>query len=189
MSDLPWRSAKHLGTGARGHPRGRASLGLTTAFGAGKRGPFRHDGADETGAGEGVNDPIIAQTLRVRDAREHGGQHAGSARGRRGDNDTHRGVHLLHREGAHQHVAKERAGERPWRPALEFCRITANEARRRKQIAGFTFSNGVAHDVQRASELCPNISDRAAGVLGLGTQRDRRQGRLFCFCRGDRGAQ
>ena len=117
------------------------------------------------------------------------GKHAGAAGRRRGDDDAHRRVHFLHGQRAHQHVAKERAGERARWTVLQLRRVAADESRRGKQIAGFALSDRVAHDVQRAAELRPNVGDRAAGVFGLGAERDRGQRHLLGFGGGDRGGQ
>ena len=49
-----------------------------------------------------VDKALVAQSLLERDPKQHRGKHAGTTRGRRGDDDAHRGVDLLHPIGVNR---------------------------------------------------------------------------------------
>jgi hypothetical protein len=162
---LRWRSTKHLRSGTRSHSRRGPRFRLTAAFGAGQRRALSNHGADQAGRRERVYQRVVGQTARRGETGEHSGKHARAAGGWRRNDDAHRRIHLLDRERPSENVAEWRAGERARRTIDELRRVTADQARRRSQIARETLAHGALHHKERALQYVADLADRSALVF------------------------
>ena len=112
-------------------------------------------------------------SARCGESGEHGGQHARTARRRRGDDDAHGGVDFLHGQRAREDVAERRAGQRTRGTGAQLRRVAADESGRGAQVARHALRDGLAHDAERAPERVADVVDGAALIRALRLQRDR----------------
>ena len=103
--------AQHLDAGGSGHRGGGAGLRLAAPFGAGERGAHGADRAHEPRRGEPADEGLVVELVRLGQSEEHAREDTGAAGGRRSDDDTHRGIDLLHREGVGEDLGEEGASE------------------------------------------------------------------------------
>ena len=106
VSDLRRRSAQHLRCCSRGHPGRGARLRLTTSFGARQRRAFSHYRSNQSCRCQTIDDLVVSHRARFRQPSKNRGKNTRATCRRRGDDHSHRRIHLLHREGAGENVTK-----------------------------------------------------------------------------------
>ncbi len=120
---------------------------------------------------------FVVDSLPFGDAEEDGGKNAGAAGGRGRDDDSHRGVDLLHGQRAGEDVAEECVGERPVGTGAQLGGVAADEPGRRAQVAGEPLPHGAPHHLECPRERRANVGDRAPLIARLGGERDVRERR------------